>query len=383
MTKVQIRGYMFHKSLLMVLVLMAGQAYGGKLIFGARVDALRQQFNDDAAASALGNNNFRYTFKTARLDYSNNLNDKTNVQARLTLNTDQGAVNKRDSLNNFVELFFINHKLVEGLELTLGKFSSDMGGTEFQYASADVYQFSSAYSGGPAIDGFARTAFNTKTGNSLSASWTWTGTGTVRYYTGAKATYKFCDQEVAIHTANLSSDELTAGTSSQTRTLIGGVYKGNFLEKKIQPILSFHEARLPNTAGTDAKLTFLAAGLKLTIANHTFDVDYLVNNFKDRTALTNGNLESDHIDSILVGWSKSFNQWSPRLKFESSRLKVAGEKIFDVLGYSAALEWKPVPEDNFRYHLAYNGKSYKPDSGNTLTSDEFLLGVRIAADILK
>ncbi|MES3038024.1 MAG: porin [Bdellovibrionota bacterium] len=370
------------KKIILLLVLASSPAFAGKLLFDARLDGQGQTFNNEASSATLGHDNFRFMMKTARLDYQGNLNDKTNVRARAILNTTQGAVQTRDNLNGTVDLFFVNHKVQDNLELTAGKFSSDIGGWEHQLSSPDVYLFSAAYSGGSSdLNTTTRTLFAGRTGATIG-TFTWASTGTTRYYTGAKLTHKVEGHELAIHTADLTADDNVGTTSSQTRTLTGLVYKGSFSDKLIQPLLSYHEGFLPG-GGSDAKVIFANAGLRFNFDDNVIDLDYLTNTFKSRTAVSTGGFKDDAIRSTLLAWSKVYGQWTPKVKLESSEMLAADQKIFDVKGYSVALEYRPEVEENFRYHVAYNAKEYAPITGSSLTMQEVVVGTRIAADILK
>lgn len=362
--------------------LMTSSALAGKLIFDARIDGQSQTYNEAANSAGLGNSNFRYLVRTARLDYSTAFNERTSVRGRLILNTNQGNVNTRDSMNNFVDLFFINHKVTDHLDLTAGKFSSEMGGWEHQITSADVYLFSNAYSGGLSdLNTQTKAIYNAQTGQTIS-TFSWANTGTTRYYTGVKFTQKWDDQEMALHSADLTADDNTGATSSQTRTLTGLVYKGSFADKFVQPILSYHEGHLPGFT-SDSKAKFMTAGLRFNCDEHIIDADYIQNLFEARTTPSGGGAKDDSITSALLGWKKTFGLWTPQIKVESSVMKAAETKIYDVLGYGLALEYRPVAEESFRYHLAYNSKEYSPASGDKMNLQEIIFGARIGADILK
>jgi hypothetical protein len=47
------------------------------------------------------------------------------------------------------------------------------------------------------------------------------------------------------------------------------------------------------------------------------------------------------------------DQFAPFVQYEMSTNKTADDKANDVAAITAALEYKPVKEENFRYHLAY------------------------------
>ncbi len=283
-----------------------------------------------------------------------------------------------------MDLFFVNYKFMDGMDLTAGKFASDMGGIENQYASPDMYLFSEANTG-------VSTNLNTNTkavyaadSGKTAAAFTWANTGITKYYTGVKVAYKIADQEIALHSADLPADDTTSGNLSQTRTMTGLVYKGSFMDKMVMPIFSYHSSLLPgaSSGSVDAKANFIAAGVKFNVASQIIDFDYLSNSFSSRTTSA-GSDETDTVQSMTLGWAMPMDNLTPRVKIESSKLSAAATKIYDVTGAGVALEWKPVKEENFRFHTAYNMKSYKPVSGDTIAYNEFMVGMRINADFLK
>ncbi len=368
------------------LMLMTGSLAqaAGKLNMDARIDAQGQSYNDAAKTAVMGHDNYRYYLKTARLDYQNSLNEKTSFRGRLVLNTTQGTVNSRDNLNNTVDLFFVNYKLADGMDLTAGKFTSDMGGLENQYSGADVYLFSEANGGvSSKLDTNTKAVYAADSGKT-AAAFTWANTGITKYYTGVKLAYKFSDQELALHNADLPADDTTSGNASQTRTMTGLVYKGSFMEKMLMPIFSYHTSLLPgaSSGSVDAKANFIAAGLKVNVASQVIDIDYLINSFPSRTTSA-GSDETDTVQSTTVAWSMPMDTLTPKVKIESSKLSAAATKIYDVTAAGVALEWKPVKEENFRFHTAYNMKQFKPVSGDTIAYNEFMVGMRINADFLK
>ena len=365
-----------------LLCLISAPAYAGKLIFDARIDGQSQTYDETAKAAGWGNSNFRYLIKTARLDYSNAFNERTQVRGRLILNTNQGNVNTRDSMNNFVDLFFVNHKMNDDLDLTAGKFSSEMGGWEHQNSSPDVYLFSNAYSGGSQdLNAQTKSIFTAQTGQTIG-SFSWANTGTTRYYTGLKLTNKWDRQEIALHSADLTADDNTGTTSSQTRTLTGLVYKGSFVDNFVQPLLSYHEGHLPGFLN-ESKVKFTTAGLRFNFDKNILEIDHIQNLFEARTTTSSGAVKDDSIQSTLLGWKKTFGLWTPQIKFENSLLKAAETKIYEVMSYGLALEYLPEADPQFRYHLAYVSKEYSPNSGSKMKLQELLFGVRIGADILK
>lgn len=375
---------------LIAIVVLSSSANAGKLLFDGRLDYQNQSYND-AGTGSLGQPNTRYLIKAARFDYSANLSEKTSVRGRLILTKNSSAPTVRDAMSDFVDLFYINYKFVDSLDGTFGKFSSEMGGTEHIFnSSPDVYYFSTAYEGLPSgLDTLSKSVFATQAGGGLTIPGTLGGVpGTLRYHTGAKLTYKVADQEVQVQSANLTADEVSGSSSTQTRTLMGVVYKGNFLDKVLQPVVSFHEAYWPGTTNSSAKVTYMSAGLRTSFAGHLLEADYISNGFKGRTKISNGEFRDDSINTILAHWSMPITlpcgQLAPHLKAEQSMVKVAGEKIYTVTGFGAAVEFKPVKDENFRYHVAYNNKTYSAASGDLSPNlQEVLVGVRIAADILK
>lgn len=386
------------------LFLSAEASMAGKVLFDGRIDAQGTSANGQAVTTGQSRTSFRYLLKTARIDATTDFNDKTSARIRFGFTQNLGNQTVRDTSTALADYFLIKHKLNDNTDITLGKFHSDMGGFEHANPSADVHYFSQNNTGvltNTTFDTYTKTIVTARSGKSIIAAsavssgpgvtstpaWTWSGTGIVKSYAGVKLSYKIAGQEIVLHNANLSADDIgNTSQSTQTRTLVGAVYKGNFMEKSVQPWLSYHDAFLPGapSGSIDAKATYTAAGVRGNIDNNLIDLEYLSNVFKDRTLVTGNELQTDSIITTQLSWRKTWGLWTPTIKYEKSELTAAGTKVFDVTGYNVAFEWRPVSEENFRYHLAYNNRAFAPtNSDSSIVSEEVMLGMRIFADFLK
>jgi hypothetical protein len=123
------------------------------------------------------------------------------------------------------------------------------------------------------------------------------------------------------------------------------------------------------------------------------DADYIMNTLGGRSvAYTTGTpAKDDTLSTMQVGFGYKMNEWTPRLKFESSIENVAqpvGDATkYTYTGMQLAVEYKPAKDDMFRYHAAYWSRDKKTDvtgaASTTKTDKELLIGTRIVADFLK
>ncbi|MBL7670493.1 MAG: hypothetical protein JNM39_08400 [Bdellovibrionaceae bacterium] len=376
---------MTKSSLILLAALVSGlTAHAGSISFDTRADLLSNDY-DNASTSA---DNTQFKLDTVRLDSKGKLNDSVSYRLRLRFNEDRsttGTVSKRDSTGADLDLAFVTNKFNDSMALTVGKFATDMGGYEGSVSGADLYMKTIGNGGGRGIGD--------------------------KYYTGTKFAYSFADQEVALHVANqtadasgLANDGTTTGAFNQNKFMTGLVYKGTFMDKALTAIASYHtqegrfnsSAGAPTAPGTDDpkyKNTYMAVGAKYDTDMFTVDADYLMHTLGGYTVAYSATqaAKDDTLNTMQVGFAYKMDQWTPRLKIESSTATKASATVADTkytyTGTQLAIEYKPVKDDMFRYHLAYWSRDTKtdvPSSASVTTTDKFIvLGTRIMADFLK
>lgn len=352
----------------------------GSLTLDMRTDMTSQTFNDAAEAAQTGPDNYRFNFQTARLDYKNNLNDSTSFRVRARLaGKDQGPFDKRDSSNSTLDYAYATQKISDMLKLTVGKLSSEVGGFEALVPGADNFYVSESFGG---------TAYLGKTAASGSANLK--GFSDLQYVTGAKLTSTFGTQDVSLVVANLDSRYVrsTSGTNgdvlegtklAQNKSLLGLSYRGSLMEKLLTTFASYHT----ETLAEDTKSEFIGAGAQVNINDIMVQLEYLANNSQFLSGTT---VLKDSLSTIQLRTAYSIDdQFTAGLRVSSSEEKIDAATAFKnkYMTVGASLEFKPVAEDVFRYHVAYNDRTLTPEAGDNRKLTEVIVGMRISADFLK
>lgn len=129
----------------------------------------------------------------------------------------------------------------------------------------------------------------------------------------------------------------------------------------------------------------MAVGVKYDTEMFAVEADYLADKAGSYTTAD----KDDDLTTMQVGFAYKMDQWTPKVKIESTTATVnstASTAVkYTFTGTQIALEYKPVKDDMFRYHLAYWSRETKNDvTGSTATTDkQIILGTRILADFLK
>lgn len=346
---------------------LSAVAHAGSINYDFRGDWNSTDYNKDAAKPDYT----KFYFKTGRVDFKGNLNDSISYQLRLAYNKDL-TPSKRDSAGNGVEYGYITHKMSDLFSLSLGKFNTEIGGFEAATSGADLYTTSAMYTHSSAV-GLA--------GNNESTSG-------LLYNAGAKAAFSFAEKThyVAVVATNNIGDSVNApGTDlNQNRGLLGVIWKGAFMEKALNFLVSYHTVNPQTTSGAvhaskDAH-NFIATGVKWDSEPYTATLEYLTASYKDDTAG-----QTDTLNTVVAKLMYKMGMFTPRLEYTytEEKIEIGGPAKNKYSGVGAAVEYKPT-EDNFRYHLAY--AMYTDDlegaTGNK-TRQEIVLGARLYGDFLK
>ncbi|HPI41285.1 MAG TPA: hypothetical protein PLJ21_10815 [Pseudobdellovibrionaceae bacterium] len=318
---------------------------------GVHLD-FRGDYKSDAAYKNSSNTEVssqqKMTLSRLRLIYSGQFNEKVSFFSRF--NFQQGFINDptntyQDGVTKAIDAAEVTQKMGENINLTFGKMASSMmSAWEGQTSPGDFYFASSLY-----------------------------------YFpnlTGAKLEYKF-DEPHAVYLLVTDYDQ-NPTDATQNRNALGLAYKGFFLDKALGFILSYHA--LPTTTSSgDQTNSYLAAGLMYKIENIYVDLNYL-----SRTQPRLGFGSSDYVVGSFVGTLKYFwNEWTPMMKLESTNFSKDSIGITNnVLTYNLGVEYKPVANENLRYHLQYVSKTTSNDSTNpstnpTVTQNTLYAGIRL------
>lgn len=345
------------KNVLAALVLLSGSMAmaAGSIYVDGRFDHVSYAPND-----AVGKPGYEaFQINRLKLDYQGKLSDQNSFRARLDAIQNTAGKQTRDNGSPFLDLAYVTHKFNEEISLTVGKFVTGMGGIEGSVNSpGDMYARSIA-------------------GNEVAA---------VYYPTGAQAEYAFGDHKFKLNFANNTQDSVTGTNLNQTRALAGAVYLGKMLDSTLWLNASYHtEDYTPGTGTQKVKNSFTAVGAKYVMDSFEFEADYL-NNKYDLDVQANNNVLGTVSALGLVRY-KLNDLGSFHVKYENSEQKVAVGTTADtknkIAAYTAAFEYKPVKDENWRMHLAFVQRDTKPETGDTRTEKFVYAGMRFYADILK
>lgn len=355
-----------------ILALAIGaSAQAGSISLDFRADHNSTTYTD----SSLSDFN-KFYFKTGRIDFQGKATDDVSFRVRFAFNKDATTTNTVDGVQAATDYAYLSDKVSDWFTLTVGKFNTEVGGFEAAAASADQYLLSESYTKALLTDtGIAGLSAATGYGVNVIAN------KDVHYLTGVKATFTFNGQTVHIMATDKPASTVGAAGSTSTNqnsSLMGAAWKGLFLEKALSLNLSYHTMEGPST---NDKHQFMAAGFMWNSAPITFSTEYLTTEFKE-----DASSNKDSINSIVAKLAYTgIENWLPRLEFTSSEVKreIGGDITNRFMGYGAVLEYKPYPDTTFRYHIAYNNITEKPDTGSDIKKDEVVVGARLMADFLK
>lgn len=355
----------------LVTLAVGSAAQAGSWSADLRADYNSTQYNEAARLSGTSptgsttdvRDNNRFTLQNLRLDGAGKFNDALTYRVRFRLNQPTYTVRAADGLNNWVDFAFMQHKISDSFALQMGKFFTDVNGFEGMLSGADLYTTSEAYN----------------------------ETNRIRFATGLKAIYKLGDHEISAMAFNPGDD--AAGTAAdgtgtafdQNRFGTGVVFKGNFMDKTLMPVLSYHEENLQQTAtgAAERKYTYMTAAVKYDMAPFFVEFDYHMNTYKGETSQEEKNTTTGPV--VHAGYKVSDNMIA-KIKYhmsEEKRFAGATESKATYTGTQLALEYMPTAEKNFRYHLAYTNVDKKPETGDTQKQTNVIAGVRVFHDFLK
>lgn len=360
-------------SAILALGLGATGADAGSLNLDFRADVDAVDYNDAHTGKY---DSTGIIIHTGRVDWQGKLNE--NLSFRFRPRFDQVKTNDGiDKLTTGVDFAYIQHRM-DRLVLTIGKMATDIALHENLAGPPDVYLRSEALN---AIS----------VGYKLPSDTTQEMLYATKFMTGVRLAHEWDQHELAILALNNpEADQATpANVSGQTQLLYGATYKGKFLEKTLQPVLSYHATKLGGDVSQDetedTQVRYLAAGVKYDVPDWFAQADYGVITATDVNAA--GDMTDGEIKSLAVEAGVKHGQWVARLKVEKSQVSAepttAAAVEQDIMGYGAAIEFKPWLDQNFRYHLAYTMKEISESGVDDKTETHIIAGVRILADFLK
>ncbi len=328
---------------------MAASAFAGVKL-ETRADYRNSTFNKESGSAGYSTTQLT----RARLNITHKVQDNLSLKARFDLTAEAissgSSYTANGSKTPFTEYAAIAYSPMENLAVELGKLKPVGGGMEQQYNGGDRY-FDSAL---------------------LSSMYPQTGAG------GFGVSYLMGDHKV---TAQFTNDPNVSNPSTgATRNKTAVEYYGNFMEKALQVIASYHTVQ--KAVGTDNKpITWTVLGVKYNAGFAVFDLDYGMK--KDEA---NGATSADEHSGLVFGASAPVaDKWTALAKFESSQTKAAGTKKYIYSNVGLAVENAIAEGCNF--HVAYNMLNKKDDTDATGNSDvkenQLLVGFKLYADLFK
>ncbi len=356
------------------LFLNAAIAHGASIVIDGRTDYDARTSNEDNVNRGYPNHN-RIYLQTARVHMKGNLSDAASYGFRFHLNRsfNDNALTVKDGVNNgIVDLAYFSYKFADMVTLSVGKGWAYANGFYALNSPPDRY-------------------LNPVVGVSTN----WLGGASFGFLTGADLTFTFGDHEIRTQYFNEKNDSFAAtgapansvGNYNGTRGGQGLVYRGNFMEKSLGIMASYHNWDASDSAATTKKaMTITTVGAKWTMdaLSLSFDINNGTNKgyqaTKDLSILGYALLVGYKMDSLKPILIASVED---EKSSDSTPGTTDVKTNYTKLGL--ALEYYPEAESNFRYHVAYTTQSEKADTTNALTYTEnhVVAGVRFSADLLK
>jgi hypothetical protein len=338
-------------------------AHAGTATLDARMDYVSLSANDDAKKA----NYQAFQVSRARLDLNGKLSELTSARARLDLLSAPTAATTRDRTSKFLDFAFITRKIGDDYTLSMGKVITGMGGIEASNNFGDLYLRSLA-------------------GDEV---------GLVYWPVGAIFGAKFGDHDLKLTIANNTQDTVNPGGTfgvaglNQTRNMLGVTYTSKLMGGMIQPNVSIYQDKLAASSNSLAS-GYVAAGIKSDLDPVMIEFDILNNTYSRDTSATN-DVQSTRSIVGLVRYQIA-GVGSAHLKIEDSAQKISeltnGDYTKKRTGVTAAFEYKPIKEENWRAHFAITQNSLStPDigtaAGKTVSEQVVYVGMRTLMDFIK
>ena len=294
----------------------------------------------------------KFTTSFLRLVTDAKLNDT--MTAKLTLDFQEANSSKDNGLTNLVDEAFLTKTFGYGFSAMVGKQAVLTGGHENEYSSRDLYTTS---------------IHNDAISDNI---------------TGLTVGYTVAEQNIFLQYLQQTDAKQGATATFTDKKVVGAAYYGSFMNKMIEPVLSYHKQGTTRAGQYD---TFMAAGLRLNVAQFTVEADYLVLEQEKLSAAGDAKL-----NSIVATVRYNHENFKPFAKF----IKEDGEKGFDSIitgsdesertAFEVGLEYVPNKDEDFRYHVVYSNsekEQTKPTPTSKVEEQKIYAGIAFNYNILK
>ena len=215
------------------------------------------------------------------------------------------------------------------------------------------------------------------------------------YRAGVSFMFNFMETNnltVALSNPNTTASD-TELTTNNSGLALGAHYNGNFMNKLVQPVLSYQTAKqngdedhgTATSKSKDGNNTVMALGLRSEVSGFTIDADYKQVKVANRNVSgSSTQFVETKTKSLMASVAYSINEFTPFAsyindKYTSETTTAPFKKNTLALG----VMYKPMADVNFRYHLAYaSSKKEKDGSASTVaTTEDKKIMFGIKADI--
>lgn len=371
------------KSLLVAALMVSASAAQASIGVTIRSDLVAEQnYENRNKEDIQGTTVFTPAF--ARMNYMGKVGSSD-----LTFVYDLTGTNVNDS----VYALYLAKKM-DAFTFTAGRIAINQGGFESaQGDAADTYQFSLANGGtGPYY-------FNSSS-NIVTSLANGSGAGVAYTMGDHKIELQALNQrDAAYSSTNTTSGQVTV--AEKRRQTVGLAYMGSFGDVGVSASF-FNSADDRRTVSglngawvsdsqTDLTFTNLGVSYKMDALNLT--LDYLDNVAKPKAT---GSYKDQTTSTVLMA-KYDMGMYIPQLKIESSTHKENEETTdadkqasFARTGLTAALEVKPMSDEDFRYHVAYvsvadkfNKTADTSTTNETVNWSKMVVGIKYTGDFLK
>ncbi|MBC7427974.1 MAG: hypothetical protein H7336_05135 [Bacteriovorax sp.] len=276
------------------------------------------------------------------------INDTTS--AKLTLDF-QPATTIDNGLTNLVDEAYLTKNLGHGITAMFGKQAVMTGGRENDYSPRDLYIVSK---------------FNDEIVDNI---------------TGISLGYSMAGHNFFLQYLQQTDAKKAPLTDKK---VIGAAYYGEFMDKMIMPIVSYHKQGTNRPGAYD---NFGSASLRVTVAKVIIEADYLMLKQEKLSAAGDAKL-----DSVVAQVRYAHESFQPFAKFITEKGKkgyqgiAAGSLESKRTAWEAGLEYMPNKDEDMRYHIVYNSSKAKRESATPTSKVEdkkIYAGIAFNYNILK
>lgn len=286
-----------------------------------------------------------------KLVVDSKVNESTTAKLTLDFTNSIGADN---GTSNLVDEAYLTKKF-EALSVIVGKQAVMTGGRENDYSARDIYLYS-------------------RFAESITEN-----------LVGASVGYSMFGQNAYLQYLQQANSGVANQTPFTDKKVIGAAYYGEWMNKMIMPILSYHKLGT-NRAG--AYNTQMAASLRVNVDKFFVEADYLVLEQEKLTAAGDAK-----VNSIVAHARYLFDEgFQPFVKYINEDGKkgyaniVSGSTDSERSAFEVGLEYYPTKDEDMRYHVVYdNSTSKRTSPGPSLKVEEqkIFAGIAFNYNLLK